>query len=99
MKKETFSESIEKHGFLTGDPHFHESGISSKTNREYPAFAYMFYLPLNREQTERVNIAVDFYQEIADATADMKQCQRIVICGDVDADGHFTATEVRPFAN
>ena len=99
MKIEKFSNVIEKHGFLTGDPHFHESGTSSKTGKPYPAFAYMFFLPLNREQTARVDIDPKFFSEIEDATQDMVQTQRIVILGEKDASGRFLATEIQAYDN
>lgn len=97
MVKETFSNVIEKHGFLTGDPHFHDSGTSSKTGKPYPAFAYLFFLPLNREQTERINIDPQFFNEIEDVTKDMVQTQRIVIVGEEDASGRFLASEVHTY--
>ena len=56
MVKETFSNVIEKYGFLTGDPHFHDGGTSKRTGKDYAAFAYMFYLPINREETVRIDM-------------------------------------------
>lgn len=97
MKKEVFSNTIEKHGFLTGEPHFHEGGISSKTNKPYGAFAYIYYLPLNREQTSRLDIEVSAFAKIEEATADMEQCTRIVISGQEDANGRFLAWDVREY--
>lgn len=95
MKKESFSNIVEKHGYLTGDPHYHESGTSSKTGKPYAAFAYMYYLPINHEQTVRVDIDTKFFAEIEESTKDMIQTQRIVIVGEEDATGRFLASEIR----
>lgn len=97
MKKEEFSNLVEKHGFLTGKPHYHDGGTSSKTGRPYPAFAYLYYLPLNREQTARIDIDTKFFSKIEDATKDMVQTQRIVISGEEDASGRFLATEIQAY--
>lgn len=56
MVKETFSNVIEKYGFLTGDPHFHDGGTSKRTGKDYAAFSYMFYLPINQEETVRIDM-------------------------------------------
>lgn len=98
MKKTHFNETTQRHGYLTGDIHYHDAGISSKTGNRYNAFAYFYYLPLNREQTVRIDVDVAFYDEILEATADMPQTQRIVIVGQEDASGHFLATEVRAYS-
>lgn len=99
MVKETFSNVIEKYGFLTGDPHFHDGGTSKRTGKAYAAFAYMFYLPINREETVRIDIDTDYFSEIASATEKMHQTQRIKIIGTEDSTGRFLATEVVPFDN
>ena len=63
MKKTHFNETTQRHGYLTGDIHYHDAGISSKTGNRYNAFAYFYYLPLNREQTVRIDVDVAFYDE------------------------------------
>ena len=99
MKKVQFCETMQRHGYLAVDVHYHDAGISSKTGNRYDAFAYFYYLPLNREQTVRIDVDVAFYDEILEATADMPQTQRIVITGQEDASGHFLATEVRTYTD
>lgn len=99
MKKIEHSETIEKHGFLTGDPHYCEAGISKKTNKPYDSFAFMKFLPLNSEDTVSVGIDLNFLDEIRESIADMMYLQRIVIVGEVGTDGRFLATEVRPYDN
>lgn len=99
MKRIEHSETQEKHGFLTGEPHFCESGISKKTNKPYDAFAFMKFLPLNCEETISVGIDLNFLDEIKETISDMMYLQRIVIIGEVGTDGRFLATEVRPYAN
>ena len=48
MKKVQFCETMQRHGYLAGDVHYHDAGISSKTGNRYDAFAYFYYLPLNK---------------------------------------------------
>lgn len=98
MKLENFSETVDLHGFLIADPVYVEAGTSTRTGKAYDAFANMTFLPLNQRKTREIAIDLRFLDEITAATTDMAQCQRIVITGNRDAEGHFRATEVRPYA-
>ena len=97
MKLENFSETVDLHGFLVADPVLVPAGTSTKTGKSYDSFANLTFLPLNQRKTREIAIDLRFFDEITAATKDMAQCERIVITGNRDAQGHFRATEVRPY--